>query len=76
MIIFALVTWFFLNRHKFGAHVYLTGDNVESARLMGVNTGRIKIVTFMMVGVAAAFSGFLISHSSYFSGPRLGMVCC
>lgn len=72
MIIFALVTWFFLNRHKFGAHVYLTGDNVESARLMGVNTGRIKIVTFMIVGVAAAFSGFLISSQLIFFWPTLG----
>ena len=35
--------WFFLNRHRFGAHVYLTGDNVESARLMGVNVDRTKI---------------------------------
>ena len=37
-IIFALIAWFFLNHHKFGAHVYLTGDNVDSARLMGVNS--------------------------------------
>lgn len=40
MIIVAVITWFFLNRHKYGAHVYLIGDNVESARLMGVNVGR------------------------------------
>lgn len=72
MIIFALVTWFFLNRHKFGAHVYLTGDNEESARLMGVNTGRTKILTFTFVGLAAAFAGFVVSEQVMFFWPTLG----
>ncbi len=71
-IIFAVVVWFFLNRHKFGAHVYLTGDNVDSARLMGVNVERIKIVTFAIVGVAAAFAGFVVSAEVLFLWPTLG----
>ncbi len=71
-IIFAAVTWFFLNRHKFGAHVYLTGDNVDSARLMGVNVERIKIITFAVVGVAAAFAGFVVSAEVLFLWPTLG----
>ncbi|TFG58170.1 MAG: ABC transporter permease [Spirochaetales bacterium] len=71
-IVFAAVIWFFLNRHKFGAHVYLTGDNVESARLMGVNVAKIKIVTFMIVGAAAAFAGFVVSEEVLFFWPTLG----
>jgi simple sugar transport system permease protein len=71
-IIFALVTWFFLNHHKFGAHVYLTGDNEESARLMGVDTKRTKILTFVIVGVAAAFAGFVVSEQVMFFWPTLG----
>jgi len=71
-IIFAIVTWFFLNRHKFGAHVYLTGDNVDSARLMGVDVDRIKIQTFAIVGVAAAFAGFVVSEEVLFLWPTLG----
>ncbi len=69
---FALVTWFLLNHHKFGAHVYLTGDNEESARLMGVNTKRTKILTFVLVGVAAAFAGFVVSEQLLFVWPTLG----
>lgn len=72
MIIFAVVTWFFLNRHQFGAHVYLVGDNEESARLMGVNVGRTKILTFAIVGVAAAFAGFVVSAQLLFFWPTLG----
>lgn len=71
-IAFALVVWFFLNRHRFGAHVYLTGDNLESARLMGVNVHRTKILTFVAVGFAAAFAGFVVSEDVLFFWPTLG----
>jgi simple sugar transport system permease protein len=71
-ILFGLVVWFFLNRHKFGAHVYLTGDNVESARLMGVNVNRTKVLTFAVVGFAAAFAGFVVSEEVLFFWPTLG----
>jgi simple sugar transport system permease protein len=71
-IAFALVVWFFLNRHRFGAHVYLTGDNLESARLMGVNVHRTKILTFAAVGFAAAFAGFVVSQDVLFFWPTLG----
>ena len=71
-IVFALVVWFFLNRHRFGAHVYLTGDNLESARLMGVNVDRTKILTFVVVGFAAAFAGFVVSEDVLFFWPTLG----
>ncbi len=72
MIIIAVVTWFFLNRHRFGAHVYLTGDNVDSARLMGVNVNRTKILAFTIVGLAAAFTGFVVSTQLLFFWPTLG----
>jgi simple sugar transport system permease protein len=71
-IVFAVVVWFFLNRHRFGAHVYLTGDNVESARLMGVNVDRTKILCFAIVGVAAAFAGYVVSEEVLFFWPTLG----
>ncbi|MGA2975229.1 MAG: ABC transporter permease [Spirochaetia bacterium] len=67
-----LIVWFFLNRHRFGAHVYLTGDNIESARLMGVNVGRVKIITFAIVGVVAAFAGFVVSAEVLFFWPTIG----
>ncbi len=67
-----IVVWFFLNRHRYGAHVYLTGDNIESARLMGVNVGRTKIVSFAIVGLLAAFAGFVVSAEVQFFWPTLG----
>jgi len=67
-----VVVWFLLNRTRFGAHVYLTGDNVESARLMGVNVDRTKIITFTLVGLSAAFAGFIVSSSLMFFWPTMG----
>jgi simple sugar transport system permease protein len=71
-IILGVVAWFFLNRHRFGAHVYLSGDNADSARLMGVNVSRTKIICFCLVGIVAAFSGYMVSEQLLFFWPTLG----
>jgi len=69
---FVIVVWYLLNRTKFGAHVYLTGDNVESARLMGVDVERIKMLVFAIVGLASAFAGFVVSSDLKFFWPTGG----
>lgn len=71
-IIFAIVVWFILNRHRFGAHVYLTGDNEDSSRLMGINVDRVKILTFAIVGLAAAFAGLVQSLDVSYFWPTVG----
>ena len=53
MIVIAVATWILLNRHRFGAHTYLIGDNPNSAELMGVNVGQRRILMFGLVGAAA-----------------------
>lgn len=72
MIAVAIVVWLLLNRHKFGAHIFLVGDNENSARLMGVNVGRTKMLAFALVGLAAAFAGAIsaLQLSTFF--PTLG----
>ncbi|MBL8131417.1 MAG: ABC transporter permease [Anaerolineae bacterium] len=60
-ILIGIAIWALLNRHRFGAHTYLTGDNVNSARLMGVNVDRTRILLFALVGAAAAFAGLVAS---------------
>lgn len=72
MIVFGVTCWLILNRHRFGAHVYLTGDNAESARLMGVNVARTKIIVFGMAGFAAAFAGLIASLEVIYYWPTLG----
>jgi simple sugar transport system permease protein len=72
LVIIAVCTWVFLNRHKIGAHIYLIGDNVKTSRLMGINVNRTRILVFCLVGVAAAFAGILASLQVSFFWPSLG----
>lgn len=72
LIIVAIVVWVLLNRHRFGAHVYLTGDNANSAELMGVNTGRTRIQSFMLVGLFSAFAGVIASFFVAYFWPNMG----
>ena len=60
-VVIAVAVWFVLNRHRFGAHVYLVGDNENSARLMGVHVDRTRMLLFAFTGMAAAFAGLVAS---------------
>ncbi|QPM67006.1 ABC transporter permease [Atribacter laminatus] len=71
-VIIAFFIWFFLNRHRFGAHVYFTGDNPESARVMGVNVDWVKMMVFTQMGLFSAFAGVLASLEVTYYWPTLG----
>ncbi len=72
LIIVAVLGWVLLNRHKFGAHIYLIGDNINSAQLMGIHTGRTRIRAFMLMGLIAAFAGMVASFHVVYFWPSLG----
>jgi simple sugar transport system permease protein len=72
LVIIAIATWVLLNRHRFGANVYIIGDDEKTARLMGINTGLTRALVFALVGLAAAFSGILASLHVSFFWPSLG----
>ena len=72
LIAIAILGWVLLNRHKVGAHIYLIGDNANSAELMGVNTGRVRIRAFMLIGLLSAFAGMIASFHVVYFWPSLG----
>jgi len=72
LVVITVLGWVLLNRHKFGAHIYLIGDNAKSAELMGVNTGRTRIQAFMLVGLISAFAGVIASFYVAYFWPSLG----
>jgi simple sugar transport system permease protein len=72
LIIITIIGWVLLNRHRFGAHIYLTGDNSNSAELMGVNTGWTRMRAFMLVGLISAFAGVIASFYVAYFWPSLG----
>jgi len=72
LILIAVAGWALLNRHKFGAHIYLIGDNANSAELMGINTGLTRIKAFMLIGLVSAFAGLIASFHVVYFWPSLG----
>jgi simple sugar transport system permease protein len=72
MIAIAIVLWFVLNRSRFGAHVYLVGDNDQSARMMGVRTDHVRMALFALVGVSAAFAGIASTLEANYFWPTVG----
>ncbi|NPV53449.1 MAG: ABC transporter permease [Firmicutes bacterium] len=71
-IVFALVVWFIFNRHRYGAHVCFIGDNLMSAREMGIKVDRVKILTFVLMGFASAFAAVLICLVNLIFWPTAG----
>jgi simple sugar transport system permease protein len=64
----ALVAIFFMTFHKLGNWVTVTGDNKLAAKAMGINTDRIKIACFMVVGAAVGFVAVMqVFRASLFS---------
>ncbi len=68
----AILCWLVLNRTRLGAHIYLIGDNEQSARLMGVNVKRTRMTVFIIMGLASAFAGVLASLQVSYFWPSLG----
>jgi simple sugar transport system permease protein len=68
----AVALWVLLNRTRFGAHVFLIGDNATSAQLMGVRVARVKVATYMLMAVVAAFTGLVASMQVSYLWPTLG----
>lgn len=72
MLAIVIGAWFLLNRTRFGAHVFLVGDNPTSARLMGINTVSVKTRAFILVGLASTFSGLMTSFYGFYFWPTTG----
>jgi fructose transport system permease protein len=60
MILVALFITYMLRRTAFGRHVYTTGDDAQSARLVGINVGRTLVAVYTIAGLIAAIAGWVL----------------
>jgi simple sugar transport system permease protein len=56
----AIVLSWVLRNTRFGNHVFATGGDADAARSMGVNTTRIKLLTFTLCGFLAGLAGVIL----------------
>ena len=50
-IAFVVFSVFLYRRHRFGVQVHAVGDNPDSAQQMGINVKRVRVLTFVFVGL-------------------------
>lgn len=50
-----------LEKTKFGRKVFLVGVNENAARLSGINTNRIILLTYVLSAVSAAIAGIILT---------------
>lgn len=62
-IMYAVILWglafFLMHRSRFGKQLFLTGNNESAARLNGVNTRRIRVLTYVLSGMFSAIAGVI-----------------
>jgi putative multiple sugar transport system permease protein len=71
---FALVALFMFvtTRTTFGRRVYAMGGNEKATRLSGINTERVTIAIFAIMGALAAFAGLVYAARLNSAQPKAG----
>jgi putative multiple sugar transport system permease protein len=71
---FALVALFMFitTRTTFGRRVYAMGGNEKAARLSGINTERVTIYIFAIMGALSAFAGLVYAARLNSAQPKAG----
>jgi ribose/xylose/arabinose/galactoside ABC-type transport system permease subunit len=67
-------TWMMLYSTRFGKYIYAVGDNLESARLSGINVRKYLMYAYVYCGLFAGLCGVLISSRVNSGQPNLGQV--
>ncbi|MGP0223968.1 MULTISPECIES: ABC transporter permease [unclassified Paenarthrobacter] len=71
-LIAAVICEFVLSRTKFGSHVYAVGGNEESAKKVGISTGRVLFTVYLIGGVTAALGGLVLTARLDGAAPVAG----
>lgn len=71
VVIGALIT-LLLKRTRYGKQLFAIGVNRVTARLSGVRVSSMVVLTYVIAGAMAAFSGFLLVGYTQNAGPNLG----
>ncbi len=72
-ILVVLLGAFVMQFTRFGRTVYAIGGNEQSARLMGLNVARTKIMVYVISGVCAALAGLVLTAYTGAGYPRNGI---
>ena len=60
-VVIVVITYFALNRARYGRYIYAVGSNEEAARLSGIRTHRIKVSAYVIAGMLSGLAGVLLT---------------
>jgi ribose/xylose/arabinose/galactoside ABC-type transport system permease subunit len=72
VLIFVVVCSFIYNRHRFGVRVHIVGDNPDAAQQMGIDVKKVRLQTFIFVGLGASLAGVFAVFINYTWWPTSG----
>lgn len=55
----AIVMWYLLRLTPYGRYLYAIGSNRRAAVLVGINTRRLELISFVLAGLIASLAGLL-----------------
>ncbi len=68
-IIIAVVLSVILHMTKFGAHIYASGDNPDASEMMGINTRRLGMEVYILLGLLSGFIGLMMTSRLNAASP-------
>lgn len=71
-VVVAAISIYVLSQTRFGRYLYALGGNEESAKLSGINTDRIKMLTYVVSGFVSAIAGVIITSRIGSASPNAG----
>ncbi|HEV7956753.1 MAG TPA: ABC transporter permease [Marisediminicola sp.] len=63
---------YLLHFSTFGRKIHAVGGNVTAARYSGINTGRVKLIAFVLTGVLAGLAGVVLTAQAQAARPTFG----
>lgn len=73
LVVAAVVAaWLLIRRTDFGVSIYAIGADEQSARLSGIDTVRVRFLTFVLAGVVYGLAGFMLSAQTATGNPTAG----
>ncbi len=68
-----IISWWILNRTRFGRYIYAVGGNPHAAKTSGIDVTRIRFHVYCISGVLAGLAGMMLSARTGSALPQAGI---
>lgn len=73
LVVTAVIFWIVLHRTVYGRHIFAIGHDTEVARKNGVPVARVKLATYVIMGLLAGVGGILLTGRLSSAAPSAGI---